>query len=112
MGLTSRAGVVPLSLLADVAGPITRTLEDAVRVFSAVARPDPDDPVTIPDSPEARAFSPRGRSPSLPDYAGALVRDGLKNARIGVLRQAYRTCDHVPHGFRPTGDGATTVVLL
>src|SRR5665811_2182449 len=30
MGLTSRAGVVPLSLLADIAGPITRTVADAV----------------------------------------------------------------------------------
>ena len=34
MGLTSRAGVVPLNLLADIAGPITRTLEDAVAVLS------------------------------------------------------------------------------
>src|SRR5687768_14361755 len=31
MGLTSRAGVVPLNLLADIAGPMTRTLEDAVK---------------------------------------------------------------------------------
>src|SRR6266481_4226452 len=33
MGLTSRAGVMPLSMLADIAGPITRTVEDAVAVF-------------------------------------------------------------------------------
>jgi len=31
MGLTSRAGVVPLSLLADIAGPMARTVEDAFR---------------------------------------------------------------------------------
>ena len=30
MGLTSRAGVIPLNLLADIAGPMTRTLADAV----------------------------------------------------------------------------------
>ena len=31
MGLTSRAGVMPLSLLADIAGPMARTVEDAAR---------------------------------------------------------------------------------
>ena len=30
MGLTSRAGVLPLNLLADIAGPMARTVEDAV----------------------------------------------------------------------------------
>src|SRR2546425_690731 len=46
MGLTSRAGVIPLSLLADIAGPMTRTVADAVTVFQAIAGEDPDDPVT------------------------------------------------------------------
>ena len=31
MGLTSRAGVMPLNLLADIAGPMARTVEDAAR---------------------------------------------------------------------------------
>ena len=47
MGLTSRAGVVPLSLLADIAGPMTRTVEDAVAVFQAIVGEDPDDPITL-----------------------------------------------------------------
>ncbi len=47
MGLTSRAGVAPLNLLADVAGPMTRTVADAVAVFQVVAGEDPDDPVTV-----------------------------------------------------------------
>jgi amidase len=90
MGLTSRTGVAPLSLLADIAGPITRTVEDAVKVFEVAAGPDPDDPVTIADSPMARDFSPGGRpAGALPSYAASLKRDGLKGARIGVLRQAY-----------------------
>jgi len=33
MGLTSRAGVAPLNLLADIAGPMTRSLEDAVLIL-------------------------------------------------------------------------------
>ncbi len=78
MGLTSRAGVAPLNLLADIAGPITRTVVDAVAVFQAVVGEDPDDEVTA-----------RSRGHAVPDYAAALVRDGLKGARIGVLRQAY-----------------------
>ncbi|HSC29266.1 MAG TPA: amidase family protein [Vicinamibacterales bacterium] len=89
MGLTSRAGVVPLNLLADIAGPMTRTLADAVAVFQVIAGPDPDDPVTVADSPEARLYSPDGRPATIPDYSRSLVRDGLKGARIGVLRQAY-----------------------
>ena len=78
MGLTSRAGVVPLNLLADIAGPMTRTVADAVAVFQAIAGDDPDDPATA---------AARGRA--IPDYAASLQRDGLKGARIGILRQAY-----------------------
>ncbi len=33
MGLTSRTGVIPLNFLADIAGPMTRTVEDAVLVL-------------------------------------------------------------------------------
>ena len=78
MGLTSRAGVVPLNLLADIAGPMTRTLADAVAVLQVIAGEDPDDPATA---------AARGRT--LPNYAASLQRDGLKGARIGILRQAY-----------------------
>jgi len=78
MGLTSRAGVVPLSMLADIAGPMTRTVEDAAAVFQVIAGEDPDDPVTA---------AARGRA--IPNYAQSLQRDGLKGARIGILRQAY-----------------------
>jgi Asp-tRNA(Asn)/Glu-tRNA(Gln) amidotransferase A subunit family amidase len=78
MGLTSRAGVVPLSLLADVAGPMTRTVADAVAVFQAIAGEDADDPATA---------AARGRA--IPVYAQSLEREGLKGARIGILRQAY-----------------------
>jgi amidase len=78
MGLTSRAGVIPLSMLADIAGPMTRTVEDAAAVFQVIVGEDPDDPVTAPS---------RGRR--VPDYAQSLQRDGLKGARLGILRQAY-----------------------
>ena len=84
MGLTSRAGVMPLSLLADIAGPMARTVEDAVRVLQVIAGEDPADPVTA----AARQHLPQ-------DYLASLDRDGLRGAVIGVLRQAYE---------RPTTD--------
>ena len=79
MGLTSRAGVVPLSYAADIAGPMARTVADAVAIFQVVVGYDPNDPVT-----EAS----RGRE--IPNYSASLVRDGLRGARIGILRQAYQ----------------------
>jgi Asp-tRNA(Asn)/Glu-tRNA(Gln) amidotransferase A subunit family amidase len=78
MGLTSRAGVMPLNLLADIAGPMARSVEDAVAVFQVIVGADPADPVTA----AAMAHLPQ-------NYAASLVRDGLKGARIGVLRHAY-----------------------
>lgn len=84
MGLTSRAGVMPLSLLADIAGPMARTVEDAVRVFQVIVGSDSADPVTA----AAAQHLPQ-------DYLAALDRDGLRGATIGVLRQAYE---------RPTTD--------
>ncbi len=78
MGLTSRAGVMPLSLLADIAGPIARTVEDAETVFQVIVGEDPSDPVTA----AATRHLPQ-------DYAVSLDRNGLHGAVIGVLRQAY-----------------------
>jgi len=78
MGLTSRAGVIPLSYLADIAGPMTRTVEDATAVFQAIVGEDPEDLMTA-----------RSHGRPVPTYADALMKNGLKGARIGVLHQAY-----------------------
>lgn len=78
MGLTSRAGVIPLSYLADIAGPMTRTVADATAVFQVIVGEDPEDPMTA-----------RSHGRAIPTYADALKKDGLKGARIGVLHQAY-----------------------
>lgn len=78
MGLTSRGGVFPLNLLADIAGPMARTLEDAVKVFDVIVGEDPNDPATAASHGRAKET-----------YASALDKDGLKGARLGILRQAY-----------------------
>jgi amidase len=70
--------VMPLNLLADIAGPMARTMADAVAVFQVIVGEDPDDPATA---------AARGRPRE--NYAAALVRDGLRGSRIGILRQAY-----------------------
>ncbi len=78
MGLTSRGGVIPLSMLADIAGPIARSVEDAARVFAVITGEDPGDPVTV-----------AARNHGNQNYLAALDPNGLKGAVIGVLRQAY-----------------------
>jgi amidase len=89
MGLTSRAGVVPLNLLADIAGPMGRSVEDVATVFQVIVGEDPDDPVTMPANYVRPGLRPSGHPGAIPNYRAALVRDGLKGARLGVLRQAY-----------------------
>jgi Asp-tRNA(Asn)/Glu-tRNA(Gln) amidotransferase A subunit family amidase len=80
MGLTSRAGVVPLFLSQDIAGPMARTVADAAAVLQVIAGEDPDDPATA---------AVRGRT--IPDYLASLDPNGLRGARIAVLRQAYES---------------------
>jgi amidase len=78
MGLTSRTGMIPLNYLSDVTGPMTRTVQDAAAVLEVIAGEDPEDPATA---------ASHGRQ--IPAYATSLVVDGLRGARLGVLRQAY-----------------------
>jgi amidase len=85
MGLTSRAGIVPLFLNRDIGGPMARTVADAVALFGVVAGYDPADPIT-----EAG----QGKRPD--SYLKSLDKDGLRGARIGVLRQLFTGPDPDP----------------
>ena len=62
MGLTSRSGVIPLSYLADVAGPMTRTVTDAARVFGVIVGEDPSDAMTARSRGRATVDYVRGLS--------------------------------------------------
>jgi Asp-tRNA(Asn)/Glu-tRNA(Gln) amidotransferase A subunit family amidase len=73
IGLTSRDGVIPLGFDRDIAGPMARTVEDVARLFDVVAGHDPNDPLSEPGRRED-------------SYLGFLNADGLKGAKIGVLR--------------------------
>lgn len=74
-GLSSRAGVIPLSSTQDEAGPLARTVTDLAIMMDATVGADPDDPVTA-----AMAGRP------VPAYQASLRPGGLKGARIGVVR--------------------------
>ncbi|WP_151524524.1 amidase [Serinicoccus kebangsaanensis] len=76
VGLTSRAGVIPISQSQDTVGPICRTVADAAAVLGVLTGVDPRDDATA-DS--------EGRSHR--DYTQFLDTDGLAGARIGVPRQ-------------------------
>jgi Asp-tRNA(Asn)/Glu-tRNA(Gln) amidotransferase A subunit family amidase len=80
IGLTSRDGIVPLYLGQDVGGPMARTVADAAIALGVLAGRDPADPVT-----EAS----RGKHPE--SYAAHLKADGLRGARLGVLRAYFET---------------------
>jgi amidase len=60
----------------DTVGPMARTVKDCAIVLDVIAGYDPNDPVT--------AYSVEHIPTS---YTSALTRDGLKGARIGVIRQ-------------------------
>lgn len=79
-GLSSRTGVVPLSSTQDVAGPLARSVMDLAIMLDATVGPDPADAVTA----GAAAHVPAS-------YRDALKADGLKGARIGVLRSLFGT---------------------
>lgn len=78
IGLSSRDGIIPLALSQDVGGPMTRTVADAAAALSVVAGYDPNDPVTAGSI---------GKVPT--SYTSFLDPDGLKGARIGVVRDLF-----------------------
>ncbi len=78
VGLTSRAGVIPIAHSQDTVGPMARSVADAAAVLGAIAGPDPRDPATA-----------AGAAHVQPDYTRFLDRDGLRGARIGVARKTF-----------------------
>ncbi|TFV95826.1 amidase [Algoriphagus kandeliae] len=82
LGLISRTGIVPLYLRNDVVGPMCRTVEDATRVMEVMVGIDPKDPIT--------QYS-EGKTQT--NYQQFLDKNGLKGARIGVLREISEEID-------------------
>jgi Asp-tRNA(Asn)/Glu-tRNA(Gln) amidotransferase A subunit family amidase len=73
--LVSRFGMMPATPTQDTLGPIARTVRDVALMLDVIAGYDPNDPVTV---------YAEGHVPTT--YTDFLKRDGLKGARLGVLR--------------------------
>ncbi|XP_043720109.1 probable amidase At4g34880 [Telopea speciosissima] len=80
VGLTSRAGVVPITPRQDTVGPICRTVSDAVYVLDAIVGFDPNDAEATKD---ALKFIPHG------GYKQFLNASGLKGKRLGIVRTPF-----------------------
>jgi amidase len=84
LGLVSRAGIIPIAHNQDTAGPMARTVRDAAILLGVIAGVDPRDSATS-------ASSGRGQA----DYTQFLDADGLRGARIGVVRKHFGFNDAV-----------------
>jgi len=99
VGLTSRAGVIPISFSQDSLGPMARSVTDAAILLSVIAGFDEDDPsagVAEDSSPAAALSRSEIEALGTIDYAAALDSEALRGARIGVCRSLF--------GFAPEVD--------
>jgi Asp-tRNA(Asn)/Glu-tRNA(Gln) amidotransferase A subunit family amidase len=74
--LVSRFGMMPARPSTDTLGPIGRSVKDVAIVLDVIAGYDANDPVTAESV---------GRQPAT--YTQGLTTDGLKGARIGIIRE-------------------------
>ncbi len=77
LGLLSRTGIVPIAHTQDTAGPMARTVSDAVIMLGTMTGVDEKDEATQTDGRQA-----------LDDYTPYLKTDGLQGKRIGIWRGA------------------------
>ena len=83
LGLISRSGIIPIAHSQDTAGPMARTVADAAALLSALAGADSDDTATA------------GADKHAIDFTKFLDPNGLRGARIGVVRKLFGFSDAV-----------------
>ncbi len=83
-GLVSRAGIVPLALSLDTAGPIARNVTDLAVALGVMAGRDPNDSATDLGASHAEA-----------DYTKYLKTGSLKGVRIGITPEFMGGNDQV-----------------
>lgn len=84
LGLISRSGIIPIAHSQDTAGPMARTVTDAAILLGALSGVDPRDPATAESS--ARMLT---------DYTKFLDPNGLRGARLGIVRKSFGSNDRV-----------------
>lgn len=84
LGLISRAGIIPIAQSQDTAGPMARTVADAVILLGALRGVDSRDAATSASDAKAPG-----------DYAKYLDTEGLRGARLGIVRRSFGFNDDV-----------------
>jgi len=77
-GLSSIAGIVPLSITQDTGGPLARTVTDLALVLDATIGEDPNDSATR-----------LGPNQTRPSFTESLKTASLKDIRIGILEPLF-----------------------
>ena len=93
LGLTSRAGVIPIAHSQDTVGPFGRTVADAAAVLEAITGVDSLDTATRESAGKFHA-----------NYTQFLDSNGLRGARIGIARQVF-------FGYSPAADAITNAAI-
>jgi amidase len=86
VGLVSREGIIPIAQSMDTAGPMARTVTDAVLLLNVMA-----------STTNGNGAAGLNRPAHVHDYAAYLVPNGLRSARIGVVREKL-------FGYSPPSD--------
>jgi amidase len=84
VGLIGRSGIIPISHNQDTAGPMARTVTDAAILLGALTGIDASDAMTKPSA--GKSFT---------DYTQFLAKDGLRGARLGIVRKSFGFNDSV-----------------
>ncbi|KAI9450107.1 amidase signature enzyme [Lactarius psammicola] len=87
VGLTSRAGVIPISENQDTVGPMARSVADAAIILTTIAGRDPLDKFTLTAPAQ------------VPDFSKALKKDALQGVRLGVPRLFLSGDPNIDHAF-------------
>jgi amidase len=77
VGLISRRGIIPIAHTQDTAGPMARTVKDAVLILNVLTGRDEEDPIT------------RTNPLAMKDFTEHLRKDGLKGKRIGIAMDGF-----------------------
>ena len=78
LGLVSRAGIIPIAHSQDTAGPMARSVRDGAILLAALVGADDRDAATAESAGHTET-----------DYTRVLDADGLRGARIGVVRKFF-----------------------
>src|SRR5882724_7781582 len=84
LGLIRRAGIIPIAHSQDTAGPMCRSVTDAAILLGALTGVDPRDPATN-----------ASKGMALDNYTKFLDPNGLKGARLGIVRKSFGFNDAV-----------------